>query len=161
MSKLAFLLILLAVPGILQSSSAQKSRSLQAIDGCLVREAGDYFLQPLSENAGVIHLVADPAVDLSAYVGQRLRVRGTEQPSPASETTPTAPNRPIEKQPPPSTLPSTLPSGTPDPNVPVTQLPQSAQAGEGTEGFRGNAPNRELHVSSVEVISGRCTDKKP
>lgn len=158
MKMLALAAFLVCTVAIAQSSQPQNSSKSQdsskVVEGCLLREGPDFFLQPTSGDSGLFHLSAPEGEDLIQHVGQRVRVRGSDQPSGKAPNTSAAnqPVTPVEKQP----APSTVPSGTPDPNVPVTQLPQSAQAGEGTEGFRGNVTNRELYVSSVESISGSC-----
>jgi hypothetical protein len=152
MRKLALFVLLFSVGVIAQTTPPEHSE--KTVEGCLLREGPDLFLRPLSGNSQLIHLSAAKDQDLLKQVGKRVRVHGTDQrPQTAPNTSAAAqPVTPVEKQP----APSTLPSGTPDPNVPVTQLPQSAQAGEGTEGFRGNAPARELYVSSFEPLAGSC-----
>src|SRR5437868_2943959 len=152
MRKLALLFALFCIGAAAQNSPSRNS-SDKTLEGCLLRQGPDLFLRPLSGNTALVHLSATSADELASHAGQRLRVHGSEQPPAKTPTaSATQPVTPVEKQP----APSTLPSGTPDPNVPVTQLPQSAQAGEGTAGFRGNAPNRELYVSSFEPLAGSC-----
>lgn len=152
MKKLAVVALLFCVPAVAQSAGKPKSNE-KTVEGCLLREGPDFLLRPVAGGA-LIHLSANSSDDLAAHLGQRLRVHGSEQAAGknAPNTAANQPVTPVEKQP----APSTLPSGTPDPSVPVTQLPQSAQAGEGTEGFRGTAPAPELYVSSFEPVAGSC-----
>ncbi len=154
MGKLALIAVLLGVAAVAQTADTQKS-SDKKLEGCLLREGPDFFLRPMSGgDTELIHLTLAADQDLTSLVGKRLRVRGSDH-APAANSPANAaaqPATPVEKQP----APSTVPSGTPDPNVPVTQLPQSAQAGDGTEGFRGSAPAREFYVSSFEPVSGSC-----
>jgi hypothetical protein len=153
MKKLACVAFLIAFPLLAQSDKANKTKGdhTQTIEGCVVRDGADFYLRPLSGSSNLIHLSATNQ-DLASSVDRRVRVHGTEQPPTNGQQAGTQPVTPVEKQPP----PSTVPSGTPDPNVQVTQLPQSAQAGEGTPGFRGNQSVRELYVSSLEPIAGSC-----
>lgn len=152
MKKLGFVLLLLVIPPIapaVAQKSTPKGGAAQSVEGCLLREGADFSLRPLS-GGSLVHLIAPSDQDLSRYVGQRLRVAGTEKTPGADASAKSA--VPVEKEP----APSTMPSGTPDPKVSVTQLPQSAQAGEGTQGFRGNPANRELYVKSLEQVPGAC-----
>ena len=167
MKMLALVAALASLGALAQSSQPEESKSqssTKTLEGCLLREGPDFFLQSTGGNSTLVHLSTTASQELSQFVGQRVRVSGSDQPlsaKPPATSGANQPVTPVEKQPP----PSTVPSGTPDPKVPVTQLPQSAQAGEGTEGFRGNATNRELYVSSVEAIASSCkpaaTRKKP
>ena len=154
MKKLVFAFLLIALPAITQSDKPDKTNDhAKVMEGCVVRDGSDYYLRPLSGSGNLIHLSAAANQDFASLVGRRVRVHGSEQgPNASQAAEETQPVTPVEKQPP----PSTVPSGTPDPNVQVTQLPQSAQAGQGTEGFRGNARARELFVSSLEPLAGSC-----
>jgi hypothetical protein len=155
MKKLACVLLLISFPLIAQSNKPNKTKGdqVKTIEGCLMRDGGDFYLQPSPANGDQVHLSAANQ-DLASLVGRRVRVHGSEQPPKAAQQAAAGaqPVTPVEKQPP----PSTVPSGTPDPNVQVTQLPQSAQAGEGTQGFRGNPPAHQLYVSSIEAVAGKC-----
>jgi hypothetical protein len=154
MKKLVCAVLLIAFPALAQNDKPNKTQGdhVKSIVGCVVRDGSDIYLRPLSGSSDLVHLSASN-LDLASFVGQRVRAQGSEQaPINGSQPSGTQPATQVEKQPP----PSTVPSGTPDPNVQVTQLPQSAQAGDGTEGFRGSAPVRELYVSSIEPLAGSC-----
>src|SRR5436305_14051879 len=127
MKKLAVITLLFCIAAA--AHAADKSQANQkTVEGCLLRGGPDFLLRPLS-GGSLIHLSATSG-DLAAHLGHRLRVHGSDQPAGKNAPTMAAhqPVTPVEKQP----APSTVPSGTPDPNVSVTQLPQSAQAGGGT-----------------------------
>jgi hypothetical protein len=53
-----------------------------ALEGCIVRQATDYFLIPKSGNP--VHLTASGSTDLSAHLGHRVKVHGSESPMSSS-----------------------------------------------------------------------------
>lgn len=149
------LLVMLLFTGVALAQGPSETKSVTVVEGCLKQDGGDFLL--VASGGGTTHLLTANTKELAAHVGQRLRVRGTEETRPAAASQQavvngTQPPTPVEKEP----VPGTQPSGTPDPKVSVTQLPQSAQAGDGTEGFRGNPANRELRVDHIEMLGGSC-----
>jgi hypothetical protein len=105
-----------------------------------LRQSGDFLLQDSANLRTYLLPVNDAAANaLYVSVGRHVRLRASE--TSAAVSSGAAPQQP---------------SGTPDPAVPVTQLPQSAQAGDGTEGFRGNAPNHTVYVMRVEAVLRPC-----
>jgi len=68
-----------------QAGSQAASDTEQMMEGCIIREQSDYFLEPI--NGQEVHLSGP---DVAQHVNHHVRVHGNEQPSQASNSTGTA-----------------------------------------------------------------------
>jgi hypothetical protein len=113
-------------------SSSQNSASNSAsgqdelMEGCLVKEQTDYFIQPVSGER--MRLRADNQ-DLSGYVGQDVRIHGRHW-------NPNAQNNENSSQ------ASSQPSGAPVTGAVATN--------------KGNEAGEQIEVSKVDVVSATC-----
>ena len=109
-------------------NSAENSASTQdqTMEGCLVKEQTDYFIQPVSGSR--MRLRADNQ-DLSGYVGQDVRVHGRHW-------NPNAQNNENSSQ------ASSQPSGAPVTGAVATN--------------KGNEAGEQFEVSRVDVVSATC-----
>jgi hypothetical protein len=108
------------------SASDSASGQDELMEGCLVKEQTDYFIQPVSGER--MRLRADNQ-DLSGYVGQDVRVHGRHW-------NPNAQNNENSSQ------ASSQPSGAPVTGAVATN--------------KGNEAGEQIEVSKVDVVSATC-----
>ena len=65
-----------------QAGSQASSDTEQMMEGCIIREQSDYFLEPISGQE--VHLNGP---DVAQHVNHQVRIHGNEQPSQASNST--------------------------------------------------------------------------
>ena len=124
------------------STASQRANNGQqtSVEGCIVRERTDYFLQP--ENGAPIKL--NSTEDLSQHVGHHVRVQGTE----ANHGAGTATSAGATGTENPS--PSSNPSGSGSPATSANPGSSSSAAGN------QSGANREIQVTKVQMISETC-----
>ena len=108
------------------SASNSASGQEESMEGCLVKEQTDYFIQPVSGER--MRLRADNQ-DLSGYVGQDVRIHGRHW-------NPNAQNNENSSQ------ASSQPSGAPVTGAVATS--------------KGNEAGEQFEVSKVDVVSATC-----
>lgn len=138
------------------------------LEGCLVQQGTDYFIQPTKGNnkGAMIRLIPQSGQDFSAQVGHKVKVHGAAQM--AANGAPIGPGAPVEgkntnitnqdmasaKQG--TNVPNSV--TTPDQNPPAAN---DALAGSGSlpQGSEVRTSGMDFGVTSIESVSDTCNAK--
>lgn len=139
-----------------------------SLEGCLVQQGTDYFIQPTKGNnkGAMIRLIPQSGQDFSAQVGHKVKVHGAAQM--AANGASTAPGAPVEgkktnitnqdmasaKQG--TNVPNSV--TTPDQNPPAAN---DALAGSGSlpQGSEVRTSGMDFGVTSIDSVSDTCNAK--
>ena len=139
-----------------------------AIEGCVVQQGSDFYIQPTKGDKAMVRLVPQSGQDLSAYAGHKVKVHGSSQiAATGASAAPGAPvegkntnikNRDIASAAQGTNVPNSV--TTPDQNPPAANdaLAGSGALPQGSEVTTGNG-GVNFMVSSIDDISSTCNTK--
>ncbi len=136
------------------SGQASSTNGQQTLEGCIVQENTDYFLQPATGDRERL----TGSQDLASRVGKHVRVQGTEQSSTASAATPDAgstTNQTPNSQPG-SSETQNNPAGSIAGNAGSSNATGSAGNGSASSSANGNWTGKDFMVTKVETVSESC-----
>jgi len=135
------------------------------IEGCVVQQGNDFFIQPTKGNNAMVRLVPQSGQDLSAYAGHTVKVHGSSQAATAASSAPGAAvegkrtnitNRDVASAAQGTNVPNSV--TTPDQNPPAANeaLGRSGALPQGSEVKTGGV---DFMVSSIDDVSSTCNTK--
>ncbi|MGZ4788158.1 MAG: hypothetical protein ACXVZX_06535 [Terriglobales bacterium] len=149
----------------MSSSNASNNGSATALEGCVVKDKTDYFIQPASGERERL----TGSQDLSSSVGKHVRVEGSEQNSTASATGPNTGSTASNQMPnsvPGSSETQTNAAGSiagnaGSPNATGTTgtsgtTGSSASSSAASNRSNGNWTGKDFLVTKVETVSETC-----
>jgi hypothetical protein len=133
------------------------------IEGCVVQQGNDFFIQPTKGNNAMVRLFPQSGQDLSAYAGHTVKVHGSSQaatgaaPGAAVQGKSTnITNRDVASAAQGTNVPNSV--TTPDQNPPAANeaLGRSGALPQGSEVKTGGG---DFMVSSIDDVSSTCNTK--
>ncbi|HVZ16176.1 MAG TPA: hypothetical protein VG897_03610 [Terriglobales bacterium] len=134
---------------------ASSTNGQQTLEGCIVQENTDYFLQPATGDRERL----TGSQDLASQVGKHVRLQGSEESSMASAATAnsgsTATNQTPNSQPG-SSETQNNPAGSIAGNAGSSNATGSAGNGSASSSANGNWTGKDFMVTKVETVSESC-----
>lgn len=142
-------------------TGGETTSSAKTIEGCVVQQGTDYFIQPTKGKKTMVRLVPENGQDLSAHVGHTVKVHGNSQIAANDPNAPVAgkktniTGRDMASAAQGTNVPNSL--TTPDQNPPKANdaLAGSGALPQGSE-VRGG---RDFMVTRIDMVSETCDVK--
>jgi hypothetical protein len=150
-----------AAGGASMGNGAGAKGENRTLEGCVIQQGSDFFLQPTKGKKAMVRLVPQNGQDLSAHVGHTVKVHGTSQiaynpNAPAAGKDTNITERDMASAAQGTNVPNSL--TTPDQNPPKAN---DALAGSGAlpQGSEVNAANGDFTVTKIDMVSDTCKMK--